>query len=97
MPTFQVDVKARRNGDIVKLGVSRGEQQLETILQFEEVNGEEKFATWLLAQTFPGEVDEPTLQRRFTISFHTEEVTDPETGQVSTVRVLDEVSSEPLP
>ncbi len=92
MPTFQVDVKARRDRDIVKLEVSRGEQRLETTLQFEEVNSLEKFANWLLSQTFPGEVDEPTLLGQLSITFHIEEVTDPETGQVTTVRVLDEVT-----
>lgn len=92
MPTFQVDVKARRDGDIVDLEVSRGEQQLETTLQFEEVNSLEKFANWLLSQTFPNEIDEPTLIGQLSITFHTEEVTDPETGQISIVRVLDEVN-----
>ena len=97
MPTIIVDVSAIRDGELVDLVITRNGEQLTTTLQLTEVNTAEKFAAWLLSQTLEPVQIEPDLQRRFTIDFHPETVTDPDTGEEYIVRVVDSVTGEPLP
>lgn len=91
MPTITIEAKAtvNRSNDIVELELSRGNRQVTMTARRDWTL--EQLAEEILAQSFPEEPDR-TFEAALTITFHTEEVTDPETGLVSTVRVLDSVS-----
>lgn len=91
MPTVTIDVEAQTNqsDDVVELKLSHGERQISMTAYRDWTL--ERLAEEILAQEFP-EGPDKTHEAVLTITFHLEEVTDPETGQVSTVRVLDEVT-----
>ena len=91
MPTVTIDVKAQVNQSegVVELELSHGERQISMTARRNWTL--EQLAEEILAQQFPEEPDR-AFEAVLSITFHTEEVTDPETGQVSTVRVLDEVT-----
>jgi hypothetical protein len=91
MPTVTIDVKAEKNqsSDVVQLQLSRGERQVSMTARRDWTL--ERLAEEILAQEFPEEPDR-AFEAALSITFHTEEVVDEETGQVSTVRVLDGVN-----
>lgn len=91
MPTVTIDVKAEKNQstDVVQLELSHGERQVEMTAYRDWTL--ERLAQEILAQRFLEEPDR-AFEAVLEITFHVEEVVDEETGEVSTVRVLDEVS-----
>jgi hypothetical protein len=91
MPTVTIDVKAlvNQSEDVVALELSHGTRQV-TMTAYRDWTLE-RLAQEILAQRFPDEPDR-AFEAALEITFHTEQVTDPETGEVVTVRVLDEVT-----
>ena len=92
MPTITFDAQAVRHGDLVDLVITRGDQVITSTVAYAKVNTPAKLAAWVLAQRGRQQAAEPTIQRRLTVTFHTE--TSPEGVDVA---VVDQVDHEPLP
>lgn len=96
MPTFTVDARAEYNqsDDIVALELSRNDRTVTMTARRDWTL--EQLANEILAQNFPPQPD-ATFQRRLTIEAHQEDVTDPDTGTVYQIWVLDSVIAAQLP
>jgi hypothetical protein len=90
MPTVTIEARAKINqsDDIVELELTHGDRQVNMTARRDWTV--EQLAQEVVSQEFPEEPDR-TFEKVLTITFHTEEVTDPETGGVATVRVVDAV------
>jgi protein-tyrosine-phosphatase len=95
MPTVTIEARAKVNqsDSIVELELSHNDRQVNMTARRDWTI--ERLAQEIVTQEFPEEPDR-TFEKALTITFHTEEVIDPETGETVTVRVVDSVEVEPL-
>jgi len=96
MATIVVDCKAVRSQGLVELAVTRGTEQLDTVLFPGEVGDPVDFANWVLSQATTDRIKDVS-QGRYTITAHQETGTDPGTGEEIVFWVVDDVTREPLP
>lgn len=89
MPTITCDVQATRHDDLVDLIIRRGDQIITSTVRYAKVDTPAKLANWIVAQRGRQQSAAPTLQRRLTITFHTE--TTPEGADVPVVDQVDHV------
>lgn len=93
--TVNVIKSVVRNG-IAHLEIQLGQRKLVAEVTADKVDTPEKLADWLIRQPLPPETVNTTIRQRLTIEFHNEDFLD-EDGETRPVRVLDEVTVEPLP
>lgn len=95
MPTITIEARAKvnRSEDVVELELSRGDRKARMTARRDWTI--ERLAQEIVSQRFPEEPDR-TFEKILTITFHTEEIIDPETSVVSTVRVVDAVEVRPI-
>lgn len=92
MPTIIFDASVTRdNNGLAEVLITRNEQYVQATVLFEEIDTVEKFVAWALAQRGKQQQVDPALQRRFTVTFHTE----PD-GEVEVI-VVDDIQHTPLP
>lgn len=97
MPTIQVqlsDVKRQRGSTNIKFtATDNNNRQIERTIdeaEFDDLTWT-SFAKWLIQQNVEWELL-PEKEKSLEIKFHQETLTDPETSQEYTVRVLDSVT-----
>jgi len=98
MPTIQVDlteVKQRRgSNNILFTATDSLNRQIVREIDASNIETWPEFATWLISQE-PEFIRLADKEKSLSITFHTETLTDPETGAKSTIRVLDSVEVLP--
>ena len=77
-------------GRIVEIEAVYDNQKIIRTINIDDFANFTEFADWLINQS-PDRESQEDWRRRLVIDFHTEEITDPETGAVSTVREVDGV------
>jgi hypothetical protein len=93
MPTIDIqlsDVRRKQNNVTFVATDTASNKVIERTININEINDWNTFAQWLLEQTADFELL-PDKNKQLAITFHTEIFTDPETGEQSTIRVLDSV------
>jgi hypothetical protein len=94
MPTIQVDlidVRQKLDTSNVTFTAKLGDDIIVREIDTDDFASWEVFANWLINQK-PEFIQLPDKEKSLSIEFHTEVVTDPETGEDATVRVLDNVT-----
>jgi hypothetical protein len=97
MPTVTFDVVVTQEGNILEVEATRGSDVVKSRLLTSEVTTLEELAAWVLNQAARTLATDAVLQKRLTVTFHTQQVPDPETGKLLDTRVIDSVAAEPLP
>lgn len=94
MPTVQVqlsDVKQRREtNNVLFTATDNQNRQIVREIDATDIDTWTAFAEWMILQDVEF-ITLPDKEKLLEITFHTETVTDPETGEEVTVRVLDSV------
>lgn len=99
MPTVTIDVirvdKLASDNLIVEIEAVQNSNRIVRTIDLDDYSSWSDFASWLINQT-PDRTSQDDWRRSLEITFHTETVIDPETGEESTTRVVDEVTVSPL-
>ena len=93
----EIDVTATTENGTTTITARSGDQEIRSTLLASEITSIDDLAAWLLAQRGRDQVTNTDLQKRLTIDYHIDQITDPETGQDIDQTVIDSVASEPLP
>lgn len=98
MPTIQVDlieVKQRFNTNNVIFTAKQDNKIITREIDIGEFDTWEVFANWIINQE-PEFVLLPSKEKSLDITFHFEDVSDPLTGAIATIRVVDNVDVQEL-
>jgi len=99
MPTVTIDVikvsKLPGQNRIVEIEAVQAENSIIRTIDLDDYSSWQEFATWLVNQT-PDRISQDGWRRSLEITFHTETIIDPETGAESIIRVVDDVTVNPL-
>lgn len=97
MPTVIFDVFVTQERNLLEVEATRGDDVVRSVLLASEITTLDELAAWVINQAAKTRTPDAALQRRLTVTFHIEQVPDPETGLPVDTRVIDSVSAEPLP
>jgi len=97
MPQVTIDVEVTTTGITRFITATHGDKVIQSTILISEIQTVDDLAAWLLAQRGTNRTIDQSLQKRLTITYHSETVNDPETGQDVDQTVIDSVVSEPLP
>ncbi len=91
MPIVNIQISdVKRVKDNVSFIATSGNDVIERTLNINTVDGWQDFAGWLIGQQADYNLM-PNKEKSLSITFHTETVIDPETGEEATIRVVDNV------
>lgn len=92
MPTINIqisDVK-RIKDNVLFQAIADNDDTIERTLEFELINNWNDFAGWLINQESDYTIL-PAREKNLAITFHMETVIDPETGEESVIKIVDNV------
>jgi len=92
MPTVNIQISdaKRIKNNVTFLAVADNDDAIERTLEFDLVDNWTDFADWLINQQ-PDYKMLPAKEKSLAITFHTETVIDPESGEEGTIKVIDNV------
>ncbi len=92
MPTINIQISnvKQKQSIITFIATDENDRVIERVLDRSDINDWTDFANWLINQEPDFELL-PDKEKSLSITFHTETVTDPETGSEATIRVVDGV------
>lgn len=91
MPIIDIQItEVKRIKDNITFKAVSGNNVIERTLNFNTVDNWTDFADWLVNQS-ADYVLVPNKEKSLSITFHTETLTDPETGIETTIRIVDNV------
>lgn len=97
MPQVTIDVEAIRINGLTVINAKSGDRTIRSTLTNSEITDVNTLAAWLLAQRGSQRATDQNLQKRLSISYHIDQVIDPDTGQPVDQTVIDSVQSQQLP
>ena len=93
MPTTIFNVHGQTERAAIHLSVETDGKYYDRTVTRSKIDTPEKLARWLLDQPVSVRNDDVDFRRRLSVTWHEEQLPDPLTGQLVTIRIIDEVAA----